>query len=98
MARSGGLSRSVLWLLLGTASFSLALGTLGYSIRGRRPKMKQKRGSLSSLSNLRGGRAPVGVLDPAPHRLCPSCGMQYRENVRFCGRDGAPLMLVTPNH
>jgi hypothetical protein len=98
MARSGGLSRSMLWLLLGTASFSLALGTLGYSMRGRRPKTKRKQGSFSSLSNLRGGHAPVRVLEPAPHRLCPSCGKQYREDVRFCGRDGAPLMLVTPNH
>jgi hypothetical protein len=100
VARDGGLSRPAQWLLFGAVSFSLALGALSYAFRrpAPRPKTTRRRPAFELLSKLGGTENPVQTLNPLPRRVCPACGLVYRENVRFCGRDGAPLMLVTPNH
>jgi hypothetical protein len=95
-ASTGGLSRSATWLLIGATSLSLALGTLGYALRGARPKRRRKQGGFGLLSKLQQEDPARGLVKA--HRLCPSCGLHYRENVRFCGRDGAPLLLISQNH
>jgi eukaryotic-like serine/threonine-protein kinase len=39
--------------------------------------------------------APVDATDPGPPATeCPACGTCYDEDIRYCGRDGAPLIIT----